>query len=280
MDTDSSLFANEIGEGYPILIIHGWEMDGKVEELDFEPIFTKIQGFRRIYVDLPGMGRTPAKGVKDQDGMYLRLKQFIDTRLPDSRFLLAGSSCGAYLARAVAQEYTERVDGLLLRVPLIEPNDSLRDRVPFQAIVSDEQIMSSMSTEDKMMLGDDILVQTTAYIRSVKAKYKQAYLPAIEAADKEVLGPIREDPKRYALSHALDKETTKLLAPTLILCGRQDGVVGYRDSLRLLELYPRSTFAVLDRAGHGLPVDDSGVFDALVNDWLIRISEWRAQQAR
>lgn len=55
---ESILSAHEIGEGLPVLIIHGWKMEARVEELDFEPIFSTIPGLRRIYVDLPGMGTT------------------------------------------------------------------------------------------------------------------------------------------------------------------------------------------------------------------------------
>jgi len=279
METDSILFAHEIGEGFPVLIIHGWEMDGKVEELDFEPIFTKALGFCRIYVDLPGMGATPANNVKDLDDIYLRLVQFIDARLGKSRFLVMGSSCGGYLARALAQKYVEQVDGLLLRVPLIEPEDSLRDLDAFQPLIRNEQLMSSIPSEDKALLGD-ILIQTPAYIKSLKVKYEEAVLPAIKAADKEVLDPIRADPRRYQISLTSDNKHPKLLAPTLILCGRQDGTVGYRDSLRLLEFYPRSTYVVLDRGTHVLPVDENRVFEALVHDWLTRVDEWRGYTDR
>lgn len=126
----SILSTNEIGGGFPVLIIHGWQAEGKVEELDFEPIFSKTPGLLRIYVDLPGMGATPADNVKDLDDIYLRLVDFIDSRLQKSRFALIGSSCGGYLARAIAQKYRDQVDGLLLRVPLIEPKDSIRDLDP------------------------------------------------------------------------------------------------------------------------------------------------------
>lgn len=274
MATDSILAAREVGEGLPVLIIHGWELDGTSEQLDFEPIFDKIPGFRRIYVDLPGMGKTPANGVRNLDDIYIRLQQFIDTRMGDSRFLLVGSSCGVYLARALTQRYVDQVDALLLRVPLIEPKDSARDIDPFEPLVADETVISSMSSEDKALLGK-ILVQTPAYIEKLRPKYKEAYQRASLAADQEVLKPIREDPQRYSLSIELDKQQPKLLAPTLIVPGRQDDVVGYRDGLRLLELYPRSTFAVLDRSRHDLPVDDNGVFETLVRDWLMRVKEWQ-----
>lgn len=276
---DSILSAHEVGEGLPVVIIHGWQMEGRVEELDFEPIFNQTPGLRRIYVDLPGMGKTPANNIKDMDDIYLRLVQFIEFRLGRSRFLLVGSSCGAYLARALAQKYIEQVDGLLLRVPLIEPEDSMRDLDPFKPLVPNEQLMSSLSTEDKALLGN-VLVQTPAYLKTVKAKYEEVYLPAERAADNKVLDPIRADPQRYQLSFSLDNEHSKFFAPTLIVCGRQDMAVGYRDSLRLLELYPRSTYIVLDRGTHGLPVDQASLFQALVRDWIVRVDEWRGHTDR
>lgn len=273
---ESHLSAHEIGEGLPILVIHGWQMQGKVEELDFEPIFLKTSGYRRIYVDLPGMGTTPANNIKDLDEIYLRLVQFIDARLEKSRFLVVGSSCGGYLARAIAQKYVEQVDGLLLRVPLIEPDNSMRDLDSFEPLVANKQLMLDISAEDRTLLGD-VLIQTPAYVQALKAKFKEAYIPAEEAADNKVLDPIREDPRRYQLSIPLDNGNAKFPAPTLIISGRQDGVVGYRDSLRLLELYPRSTYVVLDRGTHGLPIDETGVFEALVRDWITRTNEWRGR---
>ncbi|KAL4988296.1 hypothetical protein BDW68DRAFT_94596 [Aspergillus falconensis] len=189
---DSILSAHEIGEGFPVLIIHGWQMEGRVEELDLEPIFSKTPGLRRIYVDLPGMGTTPANNVKDLDEIYRRLVHFIDSRLGRSRFLVAGSSCGGYLARAIVQKYIEQVDGLLLRVPLIEPEDSKRDLDAFKPLIANEQLMSSMSAEDRTLLGN-VLIQTPAYVKTLKAKYEEVIFPAEIAADKTVLDPIRED---------------------------------------------------------------------------------------
>jgi hypothetical protein len=42
---------------------------------------------------------------------------------------------------------------------------------------------------------------------------------------------------------------------------------------RLLEHYPRATFAVLDRAGHGLPHEQVGLLTALMGEWLDRVRE-------
>lgn len=257
-------------------------MQGLAEEHDFEPIFSTIPGLRRIYVDLPGMGKTPANDVKNLDDMYDRLVQFIDSRLGDSRFLLIGSSCGGYLARAIAQKYIGQVDGLLLRVPLMEPVDSKRDVEKFnlyEPLVENRGLMSSLSDEERGVLGN-VLVQTRSYVDVLKKKYDDVYLPADKASDNEVLDPIREDPLRYALSNFAEIEHAKFFAPTLVLCGRHDESVGYRDSLRLLELYPRSTYIVMDRGRHGLPIDETGLFAALVRDWITRVEEWRIRDGR
>lgn len=188
--------------------------------------------------------------------------------------MLIGSSCGAYLARALAQKYLHQIDGLLLRVPLIEPEDSKRDVDTIEPLIKNEGVMSSLSREDRMLLGIDnggkVIVQTEEYVDELKRKCREVYVPAEEGADKGVLDPIRGDVGRYRLSEEVlgERSGEKLMAPTMVVCGRQDESVGYRDCLGLLERYPRATFAVLDRGTHGLPVGGSerGVFGALVRD--------------
>lgn len=250
---------------------------GRVEDYDFEPIFSQVRGFRRIYVDLPGMGATPAQHLRDLDDIFVRLVDFIDTRIGTLHFLLIGSSCGGYLARALAQKYAAQVDGLLLRVPLIEPDDSKRDVGAFQPLVRDETLMASMPDKDKAYLGN-VLIKTPAYISSWKARLDDVILPAVKSSAKEVLDPIRKDEQRYRLSYPVGDIRSKFVAPALVISGRQDESVGYRDTLPLLEIYSRSTFAVLDRSVHPQPIDehDREVFDALVRDWIFRVNEWRS----
>ena len=119
----------EHGEGRPILFLHGWTMDRGVEIFDYEKIFAARPGWRRIYPDLPGMGRSAAKdGLANQDDVLEALLAFVDQVLP-GRFALAGTSLGAYLARAVAARRRSRIAGLLLRVPCIFAEDGRRTRL-------------------------------------------------------------------------------------------------------------------------------------------------------
>jgi pimeloyl-ACP methyl ester carboxylesterase len=63
-------------------------------------------------------------------------------------------------------------------------------------------------------------------------------------------------------------------APTLIVTGRQDSIVGYRDAWAILDNYPRGTFAVLDRAGHGLYTEQEKLCHALFDEWIDRAEEF------
>ena len=279
MAEEPVLSSQEFGSGIPILFIHGWQMDGNAEAYDFEPIFSYSSGFRRIYVDLPAMGSTPPYQVQDLHDIYVHLDRFIAQRIGStSNFLLVGSSCGAYLARVLAIKHAQQVDGLLLRVPLIQPDDRMRDLDPFQPLVrSVENLKDASSRTAEKELLDPVLIQTPTYITAFREKFTKAFLPAIRRADNEVLDAIRKDPLRYQMRPAFNESLKqKFFAPTLIVTGRHDTDVGYRDSLALTEVYPRSTYVVLDRGTHALPVDERGVFDALVRDWLYRVHEWRS----
>lgn len=277
MAEEPVLESHEFGSGIPVLVIHGWQMDGHSEAADFEPIFSSSSGFCRIYVDLPAMGSSPSYDVENLSDIYTYLDRFVTQRFGlTTRFLLVGSSCGAYLARVLAAKRAQQVDGLLLRVPLIQPDNKNRDVDPFQPLVH-----SSQPLKRALPPGIDeepLIIQTQAYTTASDTKLTKLYLPAIRRANNKILDAIRNDAQRYQLNDALKESLKqKFLAPTLILTGRHDTVVGYRDSLALTELYPRSTFVVLDRGTHDLPVDQRGVFDALVHDWLSRVQEWRSQ---
>ena len=49
-----------IGSGKPIFMIHGLDCDLNLMKGCFEPIFKNKNGYKRIYIDLPGMGKSEA----------------------------------------------------------------------------------------------------------------------------------------------------------------------------------------------------------------------------
>jgi pimeloyl-ACP methyl ester carboxylesterase len=261
----------EHGEGRPILLLHGWTMDRRVEIFDYEKIFATRPGWRRIYPDLPGMGRSVAKaGLFSQDDVLEALLGFIDRVLPDGRFALAGTSLGAYLARAIAARRRSRITGLLLRVPCIFAEDARRTLPPFRALVADDAFMATLDADDRTSLGD-LLVQTPSYAEVLKHKRDAVVQPAIQAT-APIANEIRADPGRYGFTFDLIEAEKTFDEPTLIIAGRRDTTVGYRDAWSILDSYPRATFVALDRADHGWPMERPNLLPALIDDWLARMA--------
>lgn len=116
-----------IGEGFPILMLHGYKVDHRVMTGCMEPVFQETPGFRRVYIDLPGMGQTKrADWIKNADAMLDLILEFIERVMPGERLLVAGESYGGYLARGLVRKLGSRVAGLLLICPVIHP--ALEDR--------------------------------------------------------------------------------------------------------------------------------------------------------
>src|SRR5665811_1780959 len=108
------------GEGMPILMIHGFGIDRHVMTGCMEPSFKTRSGWKRIYFDLPGMGRTPAPHwMSNADQMLEAILAFVNKVLEDDSFLVAGESYGGYLARAIVKSMPERLKGALLICPVI-----------------------------------------------------------------------------------------------------------------------------------------------------------------
>jgi pimeloyl-ACP methyl ester carboxylesterase len=118
-------------------------------------------------------------------------------------------------------------------------------------------------------LADDELMwasaQTVHSIESLEA-FRAVIKPAIARADAEFLARMNEVEAPPAPG-----PPEPLPVPALILAGRQDSWCGYADAWEVLEDYPRATFAVLDRAAHGISDDSPALFRALVADWLDRV---------
>ena len=63
-----------------------------------------------------------------------------------------------------------------------------------------------------------------------------------EKGDQAFQAGIRENPEKYALSFDVDALAKPFPAPTLLVTGRQDAIVGYRDAWDILENYPAGNF--------------------------------------
>lgn len=256
------------GKGRPFVALHGFTLDHRSMVEGLEPSFKHRKGWQRIYLDLPGHGKTPGRDwIKSSDDVLDLLFGFINKIIPDQQYLVAGLSYGGYLARGLVNKKPDMVTGLLLIVPRIIGDPQERALPIKTVIVRDEDFLDGLSPVDREDFEDVAVIQTSKHWQ----RYSQEITPAVKTADTVFLE--RFDPRKDDFSFEIDSPSFIFEKPTLILVGRQDHWVGYRDAWNILENYPRATFAVLDRAGHALQLEQSKLFNTLVSEWLDRVEE-------
>ena len=258
-----SIYYETCGDGIPVLMIHGFCPDHRLMKGCMEPIFASRPGWKRIYFDLPGMGRTRGEPWIDCSDKVLEVVlAFVDRILPNQSFLVVGESYGGYLARALVLKKRESVDGLLLICPLIVEKRSVPAK---KIIIEDRRLMSEMDASDVNEFASMAVIQT----RRNWERFRDEILVGLKVADMAYLEQLRS--KGYQFSFDVDSLSERYDKPVLIVAGRQDSSVGYRDAWSIIENYPRATLAVLDSAGHNLQIEQAQVFTALVLEWLDRV---------
>lgn len=255
------------GKGKPIIMLHGFGLDRETMIGCMEPIFEGKEGWRRIYFDLPGMGDTPgANWIKNSNDMLKFVMLFIEKSIADEKFLIAGESYGGYLARAVATDKSQQVDGMLLICPLAVTEMKKRDITPTRPLFIDEELSNNLPMIDRMIFSSFATIQDRLNWKRIKKEM----ISGTDKGDALFRQEIRKE-ENYALPKKVFKSNLPFNKPSLILTGKQDNLVGYRDIWQLTEDYPRASFAVLDRSGHALQIEQSELFDALVKNWLLRV---------
>jgi pimeloyl-ACP methyl ester carboxylesterase len=257
------------GEGKPIIILPGWGLNTRWTAYEIEPCFQERAGWKRIYIDPPGHGKTPGKDwITDQDKILEVLLACVDKLTAGERFSLVGISLGAYLARGVRRSRGEWIDGIAMLVPGIIAEDEKRTIPPYKVLVEDPGVRADI-TPAETDLYDMSVVHSRSWL-----DYQRSFpeVPEHEMGDFTFLNKIRGQPANYAFSFDVDDVSEPFPGPALMITGRQDAIVGYRDAWNLLEKYPRGTYVVLDRAGHQLE-EKQGLVNVLINEWLDRVEE-------
>jgi pimeloyl-ACP methyl ester carboxylesterase len=266
---DIAVHYEEVGSGRPLFMLHGRPSDHRAMlngMYGMEPLFTSRSGWRRIYPDLPGLGRTRgADWITHQDHMLDIVLEFIDAIAPGERFVVAGLSYGGYLARGVVYQRSKLMDGLLLLVPSVETDKAKRNYPAPQVLVEDAEFLSALAPDEQ-----DLRKLLVVHSRELLELFRSTMKPA-DTIDRELINRITAN---YAFTFDVDALPEPFPAPTLILTGRQDSLCGYREAWKILDNYPRGTFAVLDRAGHLLGAEQQNLFRALANEWLDRVEEY------
>lgn len=246
-----------IGEGMPIIIIHGHSVDYRLMSGPVERCFGEEEHYERIYFDLPGMGQTKLEDtVKSWEDIRSLLLKAIHELIGERHCLLVGESFGAHMIRSIASAIPTQVDGMAFVcpwIPDIEQNLPARE-VTFREAGTDWE-------QKKYEYFTGIAVRWT---KSIWKRYSDEIEPGILLFDAGF----------DALDNTLTIDRQAVFhKPAVFLTGRQDHCAGYEAAFELMKNYPKATYAVVDSCGHNMQIESEEMFKALIHDWLRRVQE-------
>jgi len=248
------------------MLIHGWQGDHRYMQLDVDAVFKAAGGWRRIYLDLPGHGQTPAHSeLSSQEQVMALLTGAVDALFPDRSFAVAGSSYGGYLTLGLVRTMPERLLGAALLVPDLPAPDGTRAAPAHVTLRRDPAAFTDLEPDEEW-IPDRLVDQNRRALVQIRAHD----IPAMRIADHAFLERLAAD---YQLPGELLRPGLRFDRPSLILTGRQDALAGYEAAWSLRPEFPRATFATLDLAGHWLGrVERPAPFRALLADWIDRMA--------
>ncbi|MFC6583109.1 alpha/beta fold hydrolase [Sulfitobacter aestuariivivens] len=254
--------------------MHGGGLDHRHMMDALEPVFADRAGWKRVYLDLPGHGRsTVDETVATQDEVFELIRAFAKTVFRDERFAVVGESRGSYHAMAFAHVRPADLRGMMLVVADGMPGATVDWRPEHSTLVcAPEGLAEGVSAEARARFSR-LVVQRP----EILSKIEKTKVPAAHLVDASLAARIR---KNFGFSFDLTAPPAPFEKPALILNGRQDAMAGYKDMMDGIERYPRATFAVLDRAGHSLSWEQPALFRALTQDWLDRMDDDEKPEGR
>ncbi len=228
----------EAGDGVPLVCLPGAGGPRYSPALDL-----LAQRFRVLLIELPGWGDEPNDAVADFDGLAAQVAAAVDA-LGLTSYHLLGTSLGGACALHLALADPERVISLTLEAPGKFRIDSA----------------------DPSTLGPE------AFVRAFRT-HPERGMP-IEPPDPEFLQRVWPLVGRLmgdgSLDDAFAARLSTLPTRTLVLFGRNDGVINPVNGPTYRRLLPNSTLLYVHDAAHDIQNDRPEAFADVVGDFVTR----------
>lgn len=250
----STLTYNQIGNGPPVLLLHGLFADKE----QWNGIMCRLSeaGYRAIAPDLPGYGASQGFDVVNYalDNQVKLLHEFVKG-LGINRLDIAGSSMGGAIATLYTQQYPQQIRSLaFIGSPLgvIEWAKPLREAI-YQGINPFIPI-----TTDQFDLEISLLFVTPPQIPN-----------AVKVAKvKDYVDRNRQYQQIWDIVNLYDQvlcQPPPMQVSTLIIWGEEDKIYDIQGANKLQRCIPRSQLLKLPQAGHLLLIENA---DAAASAYL------------
>ena len=243
----------EAGSGPNVILLHGLGGSSQVWQFNIGPLAEKYHVF---VPDQIGFGKSDKPLVNYRIRTYVDFLDQFCKQLKIDRPTLIGNSMGGWIAAIYAATYPDRVDKLVLAdaAGYAPPKDF--DTRAFFGL--------NPTTRDEMKLLSAKVFYNKAFLSD--AAIDQAMAVRLGAGDGYTIKSITESIIRD--EDYLDNIVTKIKSPTLIVWGREDGLVPLSEGERFHKDIAGSTMIVFDQCAHVPNIEKAGEFNAAVIKFL------------
>lgn len=252
----SSIFYESVGEGRPVVFVHGLGATGNVWHAQ-RSVLSKTH--RVVTLDLPGGGRSSRNDTEYSMERWADQIIALAEHLNLGPFTLVGHSMSTILAQKAAGKYPERIVGLVLCGPMTELGAAAREAFSKRKATALSDGMAPIS--DQVIAG------------------------AISSANREtpLAGLYREiiaanDSTCYAghcqalLDGTAKADQANIKCPTLILVGDQDLVTPLANAQAIAAAVPTATIRIVPATAHLTMAERPDLFNALLLEFLISLA--------
>lgn len=235
----------EIGEGTPIIILHG--LMGGLSNFDGVAEFFPENGYEVLMPELPIYSMTLLKTNVRNFAKYVA--RFID-HLEHPEVILLGNSLGGHIALLCTRMYPEKIKALVITGSsgLYESamGESYPKRGNYEYIKKKAEDVFYDPTIATKEIVDDVFA-------TVNDRNKLIRTLAIA---------------KSAIRHNMGKDLPKMHTPTCIIWGKNDQVTPPKVAEEFHELLPDSDLFWVDKCGHAAMMEHPKKFNKLLYAWL------------
>ncbi|MGR7813195.1 alpha/beta fold hydrolase [Lacinutrix undariae] len=245
LKTENNYNYIEVGEGKPIIVLHG--LMGGLSNFEAVTNFFSTKGYKVIIPQLPIYSMSLLKTNVKAFAKYLH--DFIEYKELDDVILL-GNSLGGHIGLYHTKLFPEKVKALI--------------------------ITGSSGLYESAMGGG--YTKRSDY-EVIKKKAQDVFYDP-EIATKEIVDEVYETVNdrnkliktvaiaKSAIRHNMAKDLPKMTQPTCIIWGKNDTVTPPEVGVEFNELLPDSDLFWIDKCGHAAMMEHPEEFNTILNKWL------------
>lgn len=236
-----------------VILLHG--LGANAESWQFN-IAALAANYRVIALDQVGFGKSDKPLIKYRVGTYVDFLDKLMAELKIEKASLVGNSMGGWVAGLMAVKYPNRVEKIVLADAAgITPKEVDYDRIYQLNNTTRDEVRANL----KLIFANPLFANNESLV-------DQFLTVRVSTGDGYTISSLTESIRRK--EDFLDARLGEIKKPTLVIWGKQDGLLPLADGEKFKQGIAGSQLIVFDPCGHVPQVERAADFNKAVTEFL------------